>query len=271
MTRTKFTALTMALVALVGLAGVGRGADLPTVGLPQPMDLWLPGPEVFAVSADDRRSPVIVRIDKTTAERNGFRYSLVYIGLEAGKFDLRTSLRLADGKQPQVPSIPIEIQALRPPGDIQLNTVAEGPAARSGGYYLVLVAVGVVWLLGLGGLIVLRRRRKAVVEETSTAVTMEDRLRSLLTTTIAGTATPAEHAELERALLVYWVRRLGLQGQNPATVFAMLREHPEAGPLLRQLEAWLHAPNRDDKTVNVPELLAPYRALFTEPEKAPQS
>lgn len=250
--------------------GVAAGSEPPTVGLPQSMDIWLPGPELFAVAVDDRRSPVVVRIDQTTPERNGYRYLLLYTGLEPGKYDLRDSLRKADGSKPRdVPPIPIEIRAIHPTGDIRLNAIADGPSARLGGYRVAVVVAGVLWLVCLVGLIAVRRRRAKPVAPPPAPETLVDRLRSLLTAAIAGTATLAEQAELERALLVYWVRRLGLRDQDPANLYATLRTHPEAGPFVGQLEAWLHAPHQQAEVVDLPKLLESFRTLI-ESEKARQ-
>jgi len=43
-------------------------------------------------------------------------------------------------------------------------------------------------------------------------------------------------------------------------VLVDLREHPDAGPLLRGLEDWLHRPEPRE-SVDVGALLAPYRDL----------
>jgi hypothetical protein len=263
-----------ALVAAVALSvpvegASGSDASTSTIGLPVSLDFWLPGPKVFAAAVDDRRSPVVVRIDKATAERNGHRYSLVYTGLEAGRFDLRDSLRGGDGTPPRVPPIPVEVRGLRRPGDIRLHRLTESPAARVGGYRSAVIAAGVLWLLGLAGLIAARpRRRRGTDEPRPQTPTPEGRLRELLTAAIGGTATPTETAELERGLLAYWVRRLGLKGRDPASLFAALGAHPEAGPFLRQFEGWLHAPRGSAAPANVPGLLSPYRERFAEHEGA---
>ncbi|AWM38087.1 hypothetical protein C1280_14535 [Gemmata obscuriglobus] len=243
------------------------------MGLPQALDVWLPGAELFAAKVDDRRTPVIVRIDRATPERDGFRYALVYTGFEAGRFDLRTALRRADGAPlPQtVPPVPVEIRGLRPPGDIRLNGVGDSPEPRLGGYRLALGTVGALWLVGLIGLVTVRRRGPQVLAQPApdTEATIEDRLRTLLTSAARGTANPADHAELERTVLVYWVRRLGLRTQDPAVLCATLRGHPEAGPMVTRLEAWLHAPP-SDAPVNVSELLTVFRPLLSAPEQEGQ-
>ncbi|MDY3559566.1 hypothetical protein R5W23_000560 [Gemmata sp. JC673] len=271
---TRHTATATVALALCWLAtGTAHASDAPTVGLPQALDVWLPGAELFAAKVDDRRTPVIVRIDRTTPEREGFRYALVYTGYEPGRFDLRTALRRADGSPlPQaVPPIPVEIRGLRPLGEIRLNGVGDSPEPRLGGYRLALGTVGALWLVGLIGLVTVRRRgpRALAKPAPNTAATLDDRLRTLLTSAAKGSATPAEHAELERAVLVYWVRRLSLRKQDPAVLYATLRDHPEAGPMVTRLEAWLHAPP-SDAPVNVSELLTVFRPLLSAPEQEGQ-
>jgi hypothetical protein len=51
-----------------------------------------------------------------------------------------------------------------------------------------------------------------------------------------------------------------LEAANPAEAIAVMRKHPDAGPLLGQLEAWLHRPGPPDP-VDVRALLRPYRDL----------
>jgi hypothetical protein len=75
---------------------------------------------------------------------------------------------------------------------------------------------------------------------------------------MAGRLPPAKLAELERALVQYWRRRLNLDDLSPVASIAELRRHPEANPLIRQLETWLHRPG-GEQTVDINELLEPYR------------
>ena len=59
-------------------------------------------------------------------------------------------------------------------------------------------------------------------------------------------------------MLAYWRRRLGLAEEKIGRAIIELRGHDEAGPLLRQLELWLHRPGPADD-VDVARLLEPYR------------
>jgi hypothetical protein len=79
----------------------------------------------------------------------------------------------------------------------------------------------------------------------------------------AGTLSTAERSRLELGLVALWRRRLELESARPEDVLARLRAHPEAGPLLGSLEAWLHRPDAGH-AVDVETLLAPYRDLAPE-------
>jgi hypothetical protein len=75
----------------------------------------------------------------------------------------------------------------------------------------------------------------------------------------AGRLAGPDRARLELGLTAAWRRRLRLDDLPPAELYARLRAHPEAGPLLTGLEQWLHAPDAG-RGVDLGALLAPYRA-----------
>ncbi len=89
---------------------------------------------------------------------------------------------------------------------------------------------------------------------------LADRLRPLVEQAAQGTLTRDGQAQLERMLLNYWRQRLGLQETGLLDSVTRLRQHPEAGTLLRELENWLHRPTGSVK-VDVESILAPYRDL----------
>ena len=68
------------------------------------------------------------------------------------------------------------------------------------------------------------------------------------------------YAELERMLFGMWRRKLGLEQVPAHDAMARIREHPQAGPLMVQLERWIHRPERDPN-VDLATLLEPYREL----------
>jgi hypothetical protein len=130
-----------------------------------------------------------------------------------------------------------------------------------GGYWFVLALAGGVWVLGLVAILFVGRRKKVGVgRETGKPRTLADHLRPLVEGAVAGRLKPAQLAELERTLLAFWERRLNLSDRKPAEAIAELRRHPEAGPLLQQLEAWLHRPGTAG-TVDVAGLLKPYQDI----------
>jgi hypothetical protein len=105
-----------------------------------------------------------------------------------------------------------------------------------------------------------RRRRIQTALPMARPLTLADHLRPLVEGAMAGKLAPERLAELERGLIAYWSRRLGVANRKPADALAVLRRHPEAGPLLVQLEIWLHRP-RPAATIDVASLLEPYRTV----------
>jgi hypothetical protein len=89
---------------------------------------------------------------------------------------------------------------------------------------------------------------------------LAERLRPLVTRAMRGELSTAELAELERALEGYWRRRLRLEHLPAAEAVSQMRRHPEAGPLVTQVETWLHRPG-GDREVDVSAILLPYQNL----------
>jgi hypothetical protein len=260
---------------------VGFVQEMPTrastehaapVGLPMRIEgLVLPGSELEVKPLADRRSPLVLRIVNVWPHGSAFRYELEVYGLDAGSFDLGNFLRRKDGSTTAgLPPIPVMIQRLLPAGQIlPADPQIKGPP-RLGGYFRILVWTTVLWLAGLFAILFVgRRRHRNLVEAESKPQTAAEHLRPLIDGAMAGKLNTAQLADLERSLLIYWQRRLNLQDQKPFEAIARLREHPEAGPLLKQLEAWLH--QAQPTAVAVATLLEPYRRMaadIAEPEEA---
>ena len=114
-----------------------------------------------------------------------------------------------------------------------------------------------VWVAGLfvlifGGRKPKLERREAKQETLSPA----DRLRPLIRSARNGTLPPEERASLERAVMAFWRDELDLGDLPPAELSQQLKAHQDAGPMLRGLETWLHAPD-GDPSVDLDELLRP--------------
>jgi hypothetical protein len=230
-----------------------------TVGRPARIEnRVLPGSEL-EVKPLAERTPIVLRIVRVFPHGTAFRYDLEYYGLEAGTFDLKDYLQRKDrSSSAELPSIPVTIQSILPPGQIKPNPPAPRLSPRLGGYWLVLLLGGVLWGVGLLLLLFVGRRRKLARALAAKPLTVAERLRPLVEGAVAGQLSPARLAELERTLIAYWERRLHMRDRKPIAALAELRQHPEAGPLLRQLEAWLHRPG-GGTAVDVSALLAPYQ------------
>ncbi|MEW6073454.1 MAG: hypothetical protein AB1726_12800 [Planctomycetota bacterium] len=268
--------LLLAVLVLAGpLGALGRGtiaaaaqaepeAEVPRS--PVGMSVWrrdlvLPGAELAAAPVE-LDTAVIVRIAAVHAHGTAHRYDLVYYGLEPGDYDLRDYLRRLDGSSAaDLPSLPITVLSSLPPGQIRPHDAPPRPLPRLGGYRAFLAGSGVLWR---GGLLPPplrgRRRRRAAAAAAGGPPTLAERLRPLVEAARAGTLSGEERAELELALIALWRRRLGLAETGSAAAVAALRDHAEAGPLLRALEDWLHRPGSRARS-SVAELLAPYRDL----------
>jgi hypothetical protein len=223
----------------------------------------LPGPELEAKPLTDRKTKLVLRVVQVYPHGTAFRYDLEYFGLEPGTHDLRDYLRRKDNSSlGDVPPLLVKVNPVLPPGQVEPNKLEIDRSGRMGGYRYLAVAVVALWVIGLvllvGSFFFPRRRR--IVAAAERPVSLAERLRPLVEGAVAGTLSRAELANLERALLAYWRKRLKLEHAEPGEAVEKLRAHPEAGPLLARLEAWLHRPGPPEP-VDVPALLAPYRNL----------
>lgn len=266
MGRTPSPRAVLATLALAALAGASPWADeppSPSVGMPARIEqIVLPGTELEAAPLRDRQSPMVVRVVESYPHGTAFRYDLEFYGLEPGRYDLRDSLRRKDGTPADdLPPIPVVVRAVLPPGQVEPNRLEFAKVPWLGGYRLLLGAAGFAWIAGLAAILLVgRRRRIAASAAVARPLTLADRLRPLVESARRGTLGPGERARLERLLIGFWQRRLGLDAAGPAEAIRALKAHPEAGPLLRSLEDWLHRPGGAG-AVDVSALLEPYRDL----------
>lgn len=272
------TLLPLLLLAAVTAPAADRDAPArprsrSTVGMPARLEqVVLPGPELEVKPIEDRRAPLVVRIAAVYPHGTDFRYDIIYYGLEPGRYDLRESLRRKDGAPlKDLPALPVSVEPVLPPGQIEPHRPPLESSPRLGGYRWLAIAGGLAWFAGLVAIALGGRRRRIAAEAAAARpMSLADRLRPLVEAAMAGTLGRGQEAELERLLIGYWRRRLGLERAEPARVMAVLREHDEAGPLLRRLEDWLHRPPGEAaRAADVAALLAPYRSIpAEEPEAA---
>jgi hypothetical protein len=248
------------LVLLLAVATTPTG---PSVGLPAKIEeLVLPGTELRVKPITDRRTPMIVRILAIEPHGTAKRYTLEYTGFEPGQFDLRPFLERKDGSTTNdLPEIPVRIFALREKGQILPNQLESRNSPFVGGYWILLTLLTLLWLVGLCLILFVGRKKKSKDTTIVTPRSLADKLRPLIEAAVSGKAATTTLADLERSLIVYWSRRLELAQLKPIEAMAQLRQHAEAGPLLKQLEQWLHQPSSRGANVDVGTLLAPYANL----------
>lgn len=224
----------------------------------------LPGSELEAVPNEDRKSPLVLRVAATYPHGSAFRYDLEFYGLEPGDYDLKHFLRRKDGSSTaDLPPLPVKVLPLLPPGQVLPNALEIRKGPFLGGYGTLVLVAATVWGLGLIAIVYfgfLRRTRAGRGAGQAKPVSLADRLRPLVEGAMAGKLSQTELARLERTLLAFWRKRLGLDGADPALAMETLRSHAEAGPLLEQLEIWLHRPGSAG-SVDVVRLLEPYQHL----------
>src|SRR5262249_28731459 len=153
-------------------------------------------------------------------------------------------LRPRDGSAPvPLPPLEVEVKGQLPAGLVHPHALEPKRASWFAGYRLALIVGAALW--GVGLLLILlwgRRRRRAARQEAAGPATVADRLRPLVIRAMTGMLSAEQRAELERTLIAFWRQRLGLDSEKPSEALASMRQHPEAGALLNQLELWLHRP-----------------------------
>jgi len=238
----------------------------PTVGMEGQLEVILPEAGLTP-RAPDRRAPLLLRIAYTRPHGTLTLYDLRYIGRVPGQFDLRDYLVSRDGiPATNLSALVVSIAGVLPtPHNGWLEEEALRAPSLFGGYRVVAAIVIVLWIATFFVILRVGRRPEpaAVVAPVRRPPTFAERIRPLVESAAAGSISADEKATLERMLITHWQRRLGLLEANGEQLIARLREHREAGALLRALEDWLHRPP-GNSTVQVESVLAPYRDLPTE-------
>ena len=235
--------------------------DSPTVGKAGTIsELILPGSELVAKPLM-QDSPMVVRIVKSIPHGDSFRYEIRFHGLEPGKFNLADWLIRVDGTSTDdLPEIPVEIKSLLPPGQIEPNDLEAGWLPRLGGYRNVMIAAIVLWSLGLLALIFAGRKKADPVKQAQAERTLAELLEERLAAAVENKMPKEKFAELERMLFGFWRRRLGLESESATDALRKIQEHKDAGPLMMQLEQWIHNP-KADRQIDLAKLLTPFRNL----------
>ena len=236
-----------------GATGVGMTSELK--------DVLLPGSELRPKPDPSGRSPVVVRVTAVYPHGTaGFRYDFSWFAYEAGKHDLAKFLERVDGTAAgALPPVEVEATAALPDGPPGHLAEFSAPVPRLGGYRTLLIVGSVLWVAGFVALICWRRGKRSEAQGTAeSAVPLVDRLRPLLDRARAGSLDADGRARLERLLFGFWREKLELTGLPMPVAVRQLRDHPEAGALLRKVEEWLHSGKAPEAEAAVADLLAPY-------------
>jgi hypothetical protein len=211
----------------------------------------------------DLDSPLLVRIAGVESLGNGrTAYEVEFIGVNAGIFDLRDVLVLGENSSAQaLDPIPVEIIS-RIGGDAPTDVflASSPPRTIPGGYWQALLVFGIAWIL-IPLFVLARRMYKSEPEPEAVppTPTLRERLQPLVDAAAQRRLSISEQGQLELMLYAHWHEQLGLEQDRPSAI-AHLRQHVVAGRLLRAVESWLHAPERNPPSrEEIESLLDPYR------------
>ena len=224
----------------------------------------LEGSELVPAPADTS-TQVVVRVVKTWPHGQHLRYDLEWVGFEEGRYDLLDYLVRKDGSPAtSLPSIEVKVVSLLPAEAFEPSDIDPAATARLDGYSTTQIVTGVFWVGGLLAILFVGRKRVVKPAPLPPPPTLADRLRPMVEMVANGEADTAQKAELERLLVAFWRVRLDLGSVRAVDAIMAIRRHDEAGALLRQVEAWLHAPVPPTKSMDLAGLLRPYGSVTAE-------
>ncbi len=250
------------LASATGIAADESGERRePTVGAEGRIEqIVLPGSELTGKDLVEG-APLVVRVSNVFPHGDSYRYDLQFFGFEPGNYDLSKYLERKDGSSTDgLPVIDVRIRSLLPPGQIEPNPLEKGWLPRLGGYKVVASLMAALWFGVLLYLIFGGRKSTSAEDSADVQLTLADLLMPRLTEALDNKMEPSQYAELERMLFAYWRKRLQLESDSAEQALTKIHANPESGPLMRQLEQWMHNPARDPN-VNLAQLLVPYEKL----------
>ena len=212
---------------------------------------------------------MIVQILEATPHGNSFRYAIRFSGLEPGQHDLADWLvRKEPADDADIEPVLVEIESLLPSGQVTPNELQRAWIPRMGGYRWIVSLLALLWGLILLTLIFVGKKNASAVLQTETRPqTLADLLKQRIEAALEdqdqseGEGDHQQHAELERMLFSMWRRRLGFESLPIDEAMAKIKSDSEAGPLMTQLENWMHQPSERNQDVDLAKLLQPYRSL----------
>jgi hypothetical protein len=238
----RFFAMQTLTISLMLTLSTSLSAEIPTatVGARGSVkDVIIPGSELIAKPLEGDPA-MIVQVVNAIPHGDSFRYELMFSGLEPGDYDLTEWL---------------------PPGQVVPNELESGWIPQLGGYRNVVAAAVTAWTVVLLLLIFGWRKKPAdTADNTVKPRSLADLLNERLQAGFDNEVQPQQYAELERMLFAFWRRKLSLETLTPEAALTKIKQDKDAGPLMIQLEQWLHRPD-SSKDVDLAALLEPYRNL----------
>ncbi len=239
--------LLAALLLSLGLANdAATSADPPTRvarGTIASFEVSHPAGPLRAKAVRDGGSPILVRVNPI----GGDRHRVECFAVVEGTFDLVPFLEQSDGRPPiGLAALEVEVYSQLPPNPgTDLYGLPEPRLALEGGYRRWLAIAAIAWLAVPVVVIVRRRLRRPEPmppEEPVASPAAIDRLRSLLEDAKRTTLDVEQQAKLE-LLLLKALRDAAGGRAGFAESIARLRRDPASGPVVLEVERWLHARN----------------------------
>lgn len=221
----------------------------------------IPGPRLVVRPIDSDAALVVRILDTFPHGERGFRYDIEYSGLEPGQYNILDGLQTEDGGRATGDPIAVSVKAVLPAGQVRPNQLSHGNLPRVGGYQLIKILAIAGWIIGLLLILFWGRGGDGRGAGGTARQTLAQRLRPLLEDAMAGRLPAEKHSDLELTLVAWWRKRLDMERLPADESLMKLRAHEVAGPLLRQLESWLHQPPDRREQTDLAALLKPYESL----------
>lgn len=207
------------------------------------IEVEYPGGGLRAKAAEPN-APVLVRV--RASAREGY-FTIEYLGLRTGEFDLASLVERVDGRAAELAPIPIRFESRLPAnaGTDVFGQRAEELDLRVW-YREGLIALGAAWLL-VPLVVMVRRRlaRKPVVQAMVAAPepTTIERLRAVLAEAGSRELSVDERARMELLLLRAMREQApaAKSARELAAALSALRLGETTGGVVRAVEAWTHA------------------------------
>ncbi len=249
-------------------------AMVPAVGAEMKETVILDRPDYQAVKPT-ASTPLLLRIRSVEPVENGFRYDLLYTGVEAGVFNLTDFLLNPLGGRLRDPVATVTIHSnISADAPFSVVTKAVPFPSPPFPYRMVMQVVGLAWL-GWGVRLVFPKKESprpalsAAGNETVQAgdepesETLSSLLRPLVEKAADKSITSSEKGRLEQILFLYWGKQMELDHLDSAEQLRRILEHPEAGLLLRTVEQWLYQPGSLITAEEINAALTAYEARYS--------